>query len=108
MTTKDNLLQPTVLATAPSRKTLCGVSASSSRPAKPLVPSWLKKLMCLYGIIYIGRDPFSPLCAPHPPCAGRSADVPVSLYARICSAHPSAPLVCRGAAAMPWRQVKAI
>lgn len=56
---------------------------------------------------YIGRDPFSPLCAPHPPCAGRSADVPVSLYARICSAHPSAPLVCRGAAAMPWRQVKA-
>lgn len=51
MTTKDNLLQPTVLATAPSRKTLCGVSASSSRPAKPLVPSWLKKLMCLYGIM---------------------------------------------------------
>lgn len=56
MTTKDNLLQPTVLATAPSRKTLCGVSASSSRPAKPLVPSWLKKLMCLYGII-LGETP---------------------------------------------------
>lgn len=56
MTTKDNLLQPTVLATAPSRKTLCGVSASSSRPAKPLVPSWLKNLMCLYGII-LGETP---------------------------------------------------
>lgn len=56
MTTKDNLLQPTVLATAPSRKTLCGVPASSSRPAKPLVPSWLKKLMCLYGII-LGETP---------------------------------------------------
>lgn len=38
MTTKDNLLQPTVLATAPSRKTLCGVPASSSRPAKTARP----------------------------------------------------------------------
>ena len=56
MTTKDNLLQPTVFATVSSRKTLCGVPTSSSRRAKTLVPAWLKKLMRIYGML-LGEMP---------------------------------------------------